>query len=381
MRVKRWIAYGIIALTVLGCGIVYLLAAPHRDSLPAHQVSLLTCSTAMAIMFIGCAILFLLGLKKFTAKLKVAYSVFCGGVILFAFGELILPIFALFGEAGLKLLTIGVPLVPIVLGVGGMYAGTKLFANLFGVTSIWSKPWFTVLATIGASVGAYFLPLGPAISDVPAAHGTNSLIMMMVILFVASATLIYHIRGHAGQTYQRALLWFFFAMAGLAVSALITMEGVMIFGNMHPFIAGGQSLFVQAIFGLILLRAAYEFNAMSVNTDEADTPAQAPAAAASATAPTASVRTIDVIIAAAQKASNTTAVDPLLDDLRMITAHIGPNQAPTPDDEARLVATYRELENYLAEKEPVRRYPKEELRQLLRNELHITGPAFFDALP
>jgi hypothetical protein len=70
----------------------------------------------------------------------------------------------------------------------------------------------------------------------------------------------------------------------------------------------------------------------------------------------------------------------LLDQMRLITANIKPNQKPDAKQEAALQHTYQQLEQYLAEKDPVRRYPKQELRELIRNKLHLSGPVFFDTL-
>lgn len=372
MRAKRLIAF-VLPLFAAGLGILaYVLAA--RDPGQVHAtMTLLAFSVAMAAMYIGCAMLFLLGLKNFTAQLKIAYGVFCGGLIFFALGELQVPVLTLVAGAGSSWLGGAGLLVPILLGVGGIYTGIKLFANLFSVESWWGKPWFVLAIALAAAVGAYMLPVGPAIVSAEQAKGSDSLMAIMFVLFVATAVLCYRIKQRASASYQSAMQWFLLTQVSFVVIAIITAGTIILLGSSHWFIAGGYTILLQAVFALLLVKAAYEFN--TIGEVETQTPEPA------VTDQPPQVEVVDIVVAAAQKASDITAIDPLLEDMRVITSKVYIGENMTSDDEAQLVRTYQRLEDYLATNEPVRRYTKQELRERLRHELHITGPAFFDTLP
>jgi hypothetical protein len=324
----------------------------------------------MAVMYTGCSLLFLLGLKNFTAKLKVAYGIFCGAVIMFALSELTVPIGTVVEQFGYTWLPTAGLLLMIVGSICGMYVGVKLFANLFSVKSLWSKPWLVIALGIVTAVAAFFLPIGPNVGmydeGIEAAKGNNSLMALALVLFLASSMLAFHIKQKVTVTYKKALSWFFAALLSFVAVTIITMGAIILLGNGHWFIGNGYSILTQAVLALFLLKAAYEFNAIGTLVVT--------------TKPASAVNIVDIVVATAQKASDFAAIDPWLDTLRSTTARLGPGQQPSKEDEVLLIRTYQELERYLEEKEPVRRYTKEELRRLIRKELKISGSVFFDNL-
>jgi hypothetical protein len=373
MQAKQLVAAGLPVLALFSALLAPLLSNAVRPDAPAAEVRVLAFSIASSIMYAGCAILFLLGLKNFTAKLKLAYGVFSTALLLFAFAELQVPIGTLMGKATNIWLTGGGVLVPVLLAVGGMYAGVKLFANLYKVKGPWSKPWLVALATIVAGILGYLLPVGSASDAVQAAKGSNAILAMFLVLFSASAILLWQVKKNATETYAKAMLWFFVAMLSFVAVTLTTMGAIIIFGTDHVIMKNGASILTESLFALFLLKAAYEFNVLGATATAGS--------AHTGSKPAGGVRIIDIIMATAQKASNAAAIDPLLDNVRIVTSRRGgQHQSLSPEDQSLLVQTYQELERYLAKEEPVRRYSKDELRQLLRKELHISGPVFFDKL-
>ena len=78
---------------------------------------------------------------------------------------------------------------------------------------------------------------------------------------------------------------------------------------------------------------------------------------------------LDLATYAGSLASNPTAVDPILDRVRKITATHTVGQGLTARDEAELLDVYLDLEAYLTSSDPIRTFTKEELRGRLSNEL------------
>jgi hypothetical protein len=349
-----------------------------RSDASGENIRALAFSVISSAMYIGCALLFWLGLKNFTAQLKFAYGMFCGSLVLFAFAELQLPISALVSPGGNAWITGGGVLIPILLAIGGMYAGIRAFAGLYGIKGPWSRPWLIALLAIIAAVLAFMLPVGHASDTADAAKGSNGIMGIIFVLFLASAMLIWQVKKLSTVSYAKAMLWLFMAMLSFVGVTIITITSLVFFGPNHPFMASGGTIAGQAILALFLLKAAYEFNVLDLAiTGMSDNPATPPGPTASSSS---GVSIIDIIIAAAHKASSTSAVDPILDDLRIVTATMGPDKVLNSEDQALMEDTYHKLEYYLTEEEPIRRYTKEELRGLIRKELRIKESSLLDNL-
>jgi hypothetical protein len=76
-----------------------------------------------------------------------------------------------------------------------------------------------------------------------------------------------------------------------------------------------------------------------------------------------------MVTSAANLVSNPDTIDPILDKVRIITANLGPKQAPSVEDIEALFDVYLQIEAYLTTKEPIRTFTVEELRAHLAPEL------------
>jgi hypothetical protein len=356
MNVKKQTAVGTIILAAVA-GILPRILYPD---LTAETTNILSFSLLAAIMYIGCAFIFLSGLRSFTAELKRAYGIFCGGIIFFALSELQIPVLTLIGGAAQEWLSNGGLLLMLLTGIGCMYAGIKLFAGLFRVRSIWQRALYTTFVALFVGVGGFFVPTGPPMRTALESHGSVAILCVCLVFFSASAILLYRVQQNATPVYRQAMRWFFWALLSFVASSVITIAAFLTIGDAHAFITNGYSLLIQSLMALTLLKAAYEFNAISIH----------------ATSITKQANIIDIIIAAAARVSNVQAVDPYLDSLRVVTARLGSDKEIREKDEAILTRTYQELEDYLTQVEPVRRYTKQELRQNLCHELNLSGVAF-----
>ena len=71
---------------------------------------------------------------------------------------------------------------------------------------------------------------------------------------------------------------------------------------------------------------------------------------------------LDAVTYAAGLVSNSDAIDPILDDVRGITAKLQPGEVPSEEDTQALINTYLQIEQYLVTKEAIRAFAKEDLR-------------------
>lgn len=78
---------------------------------------------------------------------------------------------------------------------------------------------------------------------------------------------------------------------------------------------------------------------------------------------------LDMVIHAASLVSNPSGIDPLLDQVRAMTAELSSGEHVSKVDEQRLVNIYLRIEDYLVTEEPLRVFQKDELRESLAPEL------------
>lgn len=362
---KLWVGIATVGLTIF-VSLVLWWFTHNNPAFTNYSAELLSFSAAMTIVHLGAALLFLLGLKAFTPKLKAAYRLFCTGIVLFAVAELQLPIGTLLGLASSVWFSTWL-LVPIMVGIWLVYAGLRRLALLFSVRSIWLSPWFVAAVALVVSAAAYFLPLGSYLKTEQEARGTMALITLSAMIFLAGAVLVYKTWRLATARYAQALQWLFLGQLSLTVGTFVNVIAYVTVGPAHWILLGGYTILIESVLSFSLVKAAYDF---SMINETADAPVQ----------PTGSGSLVDVVIAAAAKASSTVAIDPLLDNVRVITAQLAPGQTPTGPDQTILIQTYKNIERYLTEQEPVRRYDRTELRQLLAHDLHLPGLQFFDTI-
>jgi hypothetical protein len=78
---------------------------------------------------------------------------------------------------------------------------------------------------------------------------------------------------------------------------------------------------------------------------------------------------LDMVIYASGLVSDPHLIDPLLDEVRIISANAGSDQTTTPADTQKLLNVYLQLEGHLTTKEPLRSFTKQELRTHFTPEL------------
>lgn len=80
---------------------------------------------------------------------------------------------------------------------------------------------------------------------------------------------------------------------------------------------------------------------------------------------------VDIVMYTASLASNPQAIDGIMDDVRIITAHLEPGQVPGEEDVKQLAKVYQRLEGYLVRDEPLRVYTQETIRSKILKKFRL----------
>lgn len=365
MKKQKIVVLATLLLTLLAWPLVLWLPLDMSNPDTHGHVATLIVTAMLTIVNGGAAALFIMGRQKFTSELKAAYVVIGVGLVAYAVSNMQYPLLLVLGLRGSFFMEGGPTAILPVVGIVTMYAGIRRFARQFEIHAFTLK-WRLVLAgSAAAAVLAAILPI-PAVQD-PAlaiqARATLAFVAWASIFILANTYVMYRIKVVAGRLYTPALTWFFVGLAFQALMAPQAIIAVYLLGPDHPYSNSPYLYLPVLLSGLALLRSAYLFNAIgSLEADSRKKPAKPM---------TKAISSIDVVICAAQLASNTESIDPLLDRVRIMTAMVSGDHTLTDSQEAELLSIYKALENYLVHKEPVLQFTPDEVRQQVVERLGI----------
>lgn len=300
--------------------------------------------TAVAsIFFLAAIYFFLTGLRSFQPNLKLAYSVLSLGIFLVGVAQvqvLIISFYWLWDTAWAKA---GGTVLPYMISLIALYMSMYLFARIFKIKAFWAKLRYTAPLTIFIAVALSFLP-----NRFPDFRTDSDLSVYAAVLGMAIAgtictlMLARRIKQELGKAYHPAMNWLILAFGSytfLGIHEAFTVT----FANPN----GGYidySLWPLDVFAALLLIAAIQFNELSrVRL----------AANASFT---------DVVSYAALMISNPKEIDIHLDKFRLISAKLVHSGQLSDKDKQTLIDVYLAIEDYLINKEPIRKLSREDLR-------------------
>jgi len=294
---------------------------------------------------------FLASLSHFKQALRHAYSILCYGIGLMGLAQIQLPITNYFNWLFWQ--DSGAIAVPYFVGIICIFIGVKRFAQIFSVRGLWtSLPWAFIISVV-LSCGALFLPhVQQADTDEVTFHVSLGITILDSVFATFAAITLAQVRQKIGPIYHQSMTWLY---AGVIAFAL---------GGWHYFfnqlaIAPGNwyydfsiSLLPFAAAGVCFVISGVAFNEAETElTEMQNTPKQA------------SERLLlDIVLYIASLASNPSDIDPILDEVRMVTSRLTPDQPLPADDLERLAQTYSKLEGYLAAHDPLRAFTPQDLQ-------------------
>jgi len=170
-----------------------------------------------------------------------------------------------------------------------------------------------------------------------------------------AALLAWKIRRNIGPRYSTALRWQTMAFVAFVLGAIHEIVTTWFLTTGDWYEDYGVYLWGFIASAVLFLRASYEFRLLTAHQDNAVV----------ATATT-DRDYIDSLVAVANLASNPRAIDPIMDDMRVITSSLPQDGALSGSQRSQLVTVYRKLEEYLTHRDPLRTYTQDEVREQVK---------------
>jgi hypothetical protein len=350
-----------ILSSALGAITLFVADAGTSEALRSRAAAALI----MAPPFVGGAALFLASLGRFKAKMRLAYTLFALGIILFGLAMVQLPII------GLKDLweswwANGGPVVaPFIFATLLIYAGMQKFALLLGIKSKLTNWWILLTSVVSFTILSFFAGHYLAIyaDSVDGLDMYIAIVAWSVVCITFAALLARRVIDRIGPFYQPGMRWLTTALL------VITFAGwheyiISYFTNNDTwYVAYGVALWPFIVGGLVILRAGYAFTLLG------STLPYIPVHEAPAAEPDSEMQYAESLASLAALVSSQG--HEVVKEAQAVAA--APSQQTA-------VQSYNKLENYLMNQDPLREFKKEEIRgqltprfrELIENQRKLT---------
>ncbi len=256
LKVKQ---LGIWLTAIAFAGASLLVPTPASSTSAAFHVPLII-EVVMAVVSIGGALLFLVGLHSFKVKLRVAYALIAVGMMVYAIALVQLPIFQVLNLFSSWYVAQGWLNLPYDLSAFLLLLGVLRYASLLQARSRLLDP-LVIFAVVALAV--IVSPLLPHSGNFYGSMG--SLIINVALTSISAVLLTFAtigfliIKRAAGPAYTKALAWSFLGV-GLLAFATITTVYFQLNGFTRFYVTSGL-FFIPFLTGVACnLRAAVAFN-------------------------------------------------------------------------------------------------------------------------
>lgn len=354
-----WLLSGIFACIGVAA---YYSATGIQD----YQAFSFAISVTATLLHGTAAVFYLRGLRYFKTNLRVAYALLSAGIAMLGIAFAQLPIINRFDQAFWS--DSGLMLLPYLLSVGLIFGGIRQFARSANLTGRWfSFGWVSVAAIVAGIVMA-LLPHAPSkLDDVERLVSVwLTTVIAVFFVFVARGTLL--IKRSVGASYSFGLAWLFIAMVAAAIGAAHYVGVLIVSPGRGFYYDWSIAILLFNVTGWLFMKAGHAFNMIN----EVAVPAHYPNAWRKFFGLPKSakqiVSSIDIIVYAMGLASDPARVDALVDDMRAITASGGTNDMLSSHDQEVLLQTYRRIEDYLVDDEPLRSFSRQQVRENIEKQ-------------
>ena len=211
-------------------GVVLLTLATFLVPVSASMASMpglfywsLAATTAQAAAYIGAAILLMLGVQVYKAKLRAAYIAIAVSIVITALGTIQLPLIDIFELGNTALVKGGIIVLPFVLSGLIVYFGARGFARLVGITSFLTRGSLVLPGIIVIVVASTFLPHGAISTDEMTYDISNGILLWSGLFYASAAGVAWQAWRHTGEHYKPATLWLFMGLALAAVIIVVSL--------------------------------------------------------------------------------------------------------------------------------------------------------------
>lgn len=252
------VTFSIIAFALIGYVVSFLIPPPPGAT--ETELSMFHWTLANSVLYtslyVGAAILFLIGVTAYKAKLRIAYMAIAIGVVLVGAGLAQVVLLKIFNMLQSPWVLYGGVMLPFVAAGFAIYFGVRSRAKLISVASPLTKLKIIVPILLACIILGSFLPHTNSSLPEIFFDASNAISILDVILYAASFWLVLKIRNRSGAHYTSSLSWLMF---GLASSAIISLSILLITLTTGETLTGNLIDALVIIGGLLYLKAGHSF--------------------------------------------------------------------------------------------------------------------------
>lgn len=214
MQKYKNILMGTLVVGLFATAATFALPIPDRWGFTVFDFYWpLASNVLMASLHLGAVLLFVLGIKVYKAKLRLAFIAIAIGILFTAIGTIQLPVIDALDLWGSPYVTMGLIGLPFLVAGFVLFLGSSSLSKLVGNKS-WLTKWWVVIPgglVIGAALGTYLphIPLPTKESDFDIAMSMN---FWMVCLEFAATVLVLQVRKRMGAHYNQTLRYLALAL-------------------------------------------------------------------------------------------------------------------------------------------------------------------------
>lgn len=356
---------------IIATGVVFALAAflllqptPFAENFSFAQLVVIGC------LHIVAAVLLLTSLKGFRRRFKQAYVWLGASFATLAVGMIQYPVIGALDAFDSPYVTSGAADIPFLFTSIFAYVGIVIIARTVNAKTILMSPWIAFGGAVAAGVLGAVLIKSPR-TDLPpeALSFTLGVYIFEAVMVIFEVLILHKAIAAAGTIYKKALGWLLASELFVVVGGLgyVFSQAYIPFDHVYNYYSIGTIPYIFS--SLLLIRAAVAFNQLAYAEQDL----------AKTAAPDKSQTSVDVITLVAQLASSPSEIDPFLDDLRLMTSELSENGKLNDKQQAKTAQIYKELEDFLVNKEPARKFSVEGLRELveIRFKGSVSEPIFW----
>jgi hypothetical protein len=354
-RLNSHAATGIILVALLLAYLAYLVPAGATATYPLADHWRMAIAALLTSLCLGAAVIFLLSLKAFKAGMRKAYQTLAAAIILLSLGFMQFPIAGLFSLWDSWWINGGGAMLPFIVTGGMMYAAMRRFGRLLHITGFLMSFKKTLAATGLAAIVIGVIATFTVQHDVA---GTNIYIAAVGwtgALILCAALITRRIIHSIGKEYQVAMRRLELAFVVLVLACAHECVTSLFVAIGDDFVDFGIFMWPFVVGGALLVFAGQAFSQVGAYNKQTESVTSAKDLHDS--------DYLDSITGIASLASRPEDIDPILDEMRKITASLEPGTSLRPDDKKALVNVYTQVEQYLIRNDPLRNFTIEELRQ------------------
>lgn len=227
-------AFIIIALAIIGYIVSFFVQPPLNGTV--SETSTFHWTLANSVLYtslhVGAAILFLMGLSAYKAKLRIAYMAISVGIVLVGVGLAQVVLLKAFDLLQSPWVLYGGVMLPFVAAGLSIYLGTRSIAKLVGITSSLTNLTTFVLPLLLIFIAlASLLPHGPSSLPEVFFDVSNAISVWDVVFYAVSLGLVLQIKNRSGAHYTASMVWLTLGLIGSVVISLTILIATLMTGE------------------------------------------------------------------------------------------------------------------------------------------------------